>query len=163
MSKFGPQTENETALQGFNYRYDLTHTDITQASASTAQTFTIFLPARAGDKIKHVSLLLEESFQNTADAAYNDTQIEVGDSGDLDMFVVAIQVNANGTLGTFPAEDTGDALPYTVPATPLAIQLTVLSQSGKTLNTLNKGRLAVLFSIFYQRPSMLLPGAGNLS
>src|SRR6266478_4591314 len=106
MSKFAPQTQNEiTGQSGYTHRFDVSHSDLTQTSTATAQTFKAFLPTRAGDKIKHVCVMLAEPFENTADAAFNDTQIEVGDSGDLDNFIVAIQVNKNGTLGVLPAED----------------------------------------------------------
>ncbi len=161
--KFLAQTENETALQsGYNYRFDLSHLDITQGTISTAQTFTVWLPARAGDKIHHVALFLAEAFQDTTDTAQNTNTVSVGDSGDLDNMIVAIECNANGSLGTFPAEDTGDGLPYTVPASPLAIQVTVNATSGKKLDHLNKGRLFVLFQVFAQSNAQIIPGASNL-
>jgi len=162
MSKFGPQLNDEiTGQSGYTHRFDLYHSDLTQTTANTAQTFTAFLPVRAGDKIEKVCVMLAEPFQNTADTAFNDTQIEVGDSGDLDNFIVAIQANYNGTLGVFPAENTGDALPYTIPATPLAIDVTVLSMSGKSLSNLNKGHLVVLFAIFRETQADLLAPTGN--
>lgn len=162
MSKFAPQVIEEIVGQNqYNYRFDFDHSDLTEATANTAQSLKVLLPTRAGDKIESVALFLPEPFQNTADAAFNDTQLEVGDSGDLDNFIVAIQANQNGTLGTFPAENTGDALPYTIPATPLEIDVTVLSMSGKSLVNLNKGRGYVLFKFFRLNKAAALPATGN--
>ena len=162
MSKFAPLIIEEIVGQNsYNWRFDFDQSDLTETTVTTAQTLQVWLPTRAGDKIESVALFLDESFQNTADTAYNDTQIEVGDSGDLDNFIVAIQANKNGTLGVFPAENTGDALPYAIPATPLEIEVTILSMSGKSLVNLNKGRAHVLFKIFRKTKAAGLPATGG--
>jgi hypothetical protein len=147
-TKFAPQVIEEiVGPYGWNYRFDLDFKDITETTVSTSQTFDIVLPPRAGDKILHVGLFLDTEFQDTTYTAQNTNTVAVGDSGDTDMFIVAIEANANGSVGTFPAVDTGDALPYTVPATPLKLQLVFGNTSGKIVSHINKGHLHVLFAI----------------
>jgi hypothetical protein len=162
MATFAPQTMNErVGSGGYTHRFDLTYRDITQATVSTGQVFNVVLPLRAGDKVLHVALWVPEPFQDTTDANQNTNTVTVGDSGDTDLFIVAIEANKNGTLGTFPARDTGDALPYTVPATPLEIQVVLNPTSGKILNHLNKGRLFVEFDILALDVAQSLPAFGG--
>jgi len=158
-----PQTIQEmTGQTGYNFRADLYYSDLKETTVSTATTFDIFTPPRAGDRIEAVVLDLIQSFQNTADTAFNTTGVTVGDSGDVDNLIVSIECNKNGTLGTFPAESTGDALPYAVPTTPLIIQLVITPTSGKALANLNRGHLSVRFKILGEfEPGFLLGAFGG--
>ena len=141
-----PLTTNEIAETRYTHRDDIYYRDLTQATTNTEQVFTYFVPVE-GDLIRNVGVVLAEAFQNTADAAYNTTTIRVGGTADDDEFILAVELNLNGTE-VYHAYNTGDALPKAYSATNTdAILITFGAQSGKSLNSLNKGHVIVMFDI----------------
>ena len=82
--------------RGFNYRFVITHEDLTTATDNTAQDITLItLPAYS--VVKAAATYLKTPFQLTGTAAYNSNVLIVGDSGDTDRFIASQQLNVNGT------------------------------------------------------------------
>lgn len=79
-----------------NVRSVLTHQHATETTADTDQTLKIFtVPANHG--IRVVAVELPEAFEDSSDAAFNDTKASIGDGDDTDRLLTAIQINKNGT------------------------------------------------------------------
>lgn len=164
MVKLTPFTDNEIASMSGKWTHyaiiDAKLGDLTVSVVTTEQVFPLFTPL-AGDWIKAVGILVTESFQNTADAAYNSTTIRIGDTNDDDQFIVAQEMNTNGTVVPF-GYNTGDALPFTyLTATLHGIVATVGDTSGKKLTDLNRGRVVILFDIFRPSKPMLNRSTGG--
>src|SRR6266404_7967858 len=141
-----PVTEAElAAYPGYNYGFviDATLGHITMATANTEQVFTAFTTKTKYDQIRKVGIIVTETFQNTADAAYNTTTIRVGKTGTDNAYVTATQMNTNGTV-VYAAYSTGSGLPETFTAA-VAILITLGAQAAKSLSNLNAGRVIVLF------------------
>ena len=82
--------------RGFNYRFVITHEDLTTATDNTAQDITLItLPAYS--VVKAAATYLKTPFQLTGTAAYNSNVLIVGDSGDTDRIIASQQLNVNGT------------------------------------------------------------------
>jgi hypothetical protein len=131
--------EEESALHfGANLKIILTHEDLTEETAATAQVIEAISVA-VGDLVDVVDVVLEEAFEDSTDPANNSTSLIVGE-GAIARFLSAMEVNANGTTawkkagtGTrlcFAAADTVDATFGAPPA-------------GKTLAAFDKGRVAI--------------------
>ncbi len=131
-------TVEETALHGgANLRVIITHDDLTQATAATAQTLEVLKVAN-GQLVDLTDMQLVTPFEDTADAANNTTPITVGDGASTARYLASTELNLNGTevlrktgTGTrfqYTAADTVDVV-FTAPA------------AGKTLAALNKGEL----------------------
>lgn len=82
--------------RGYNYRFVITHEDLTEAADNTAQDITLItLPAYS--VVKSAATYLKTPFKQTADASYNNNVLIVGDSGNDDRYIASQQVNVNGT------------------------------------------------------------------
>lgn len=149
--RFIPLLTEDAALLDANREVILTHEDLTEATANTAQTIPLFTVEGLYMMVELVRAELLEAFQDTADAGNNSTAIEIGDGADTDRLLTATQVNLNGTevyikggTGTrhvFSADDTVDAL-------------VAAPGSGKTLAALNRGKLRLLFRVFDARDAV---------
>lgn len=149
-----PLTEGERAMYPsytHSFVIDATLGNITQASSNTEQAFTAWT-SKDQDRLAKVTFVVTEKFANTADTGYNTTTIRVGDVNDDDDYIVAAEMNTNGSV-VDSGTNTGDAIPVTFTSA-LAIKITLGAQSGKVLNTLNQGRVVVLFDLF--RPDVTL-------
>lgn len=140
--KIIPLSLEERIAKQAEFLVEVTHADLTETTAATAQTLQI-TPAVVDKCAYAVSQAeLREAFEDTADSANNTNTVEVGDGGDTDRFLAAMQVNKNatevflktgtGTTHVYTSADTIDIL-FNAPA------------SGKTLAALNKGILHVYF------------------
>lgn len=149
--KFAPLSAHEAALVDATHVCEIDHTDLTQATAATAQTIALFSVTANQHNVECVRFELLVPFQDTADAANNTNTVEIGDGGDTDRLLTATQVNVNGTevynksgTGTkfvSTSDDTIDAT-FAAPTT------------GKTLLALNRGLLRLYFRISDRRDSL---------
>jgi hypothetical protein len=141
-------TFKELALQEKS-ALDVTHqgvitaNDLTQATAAAAQSFNMAaLPV--GSIITAVWLRLITPFQNPADAAFNATTVDVGDTGSATRFATAQQVNANGTPITVPQFSPTQGGPY---AASQFLTVNFNSMAAKSLSNLKVGELHVLVKL----------------
>jgi hypothetical protein len=82
--------------RGFNYRFVITHEDLTESTDNTAQDITLItLPAYS--VVKSAATYLKTPFKQTSDASYNSNTVIVGDAADDNRYIASQQINLNGT------------------------------------------------------------------
>jgi hypothetical protein len=82
--------------RGFNYRFVITHEDLTEAADNTAQDITLItLPAYS--VVKSAATYLKTPFQLVGTTAYNSNTVIVGDSADDNRYIASQQINLYGT------------------------------------------------------------------
>lgn len=137
-----PTTTEERQQGGFTHRVTLTHTDLTQSAAATAQVIPL-LALIAGLMVVKVATRLVTPFQNTADGAFNSAAITIGDGGTANLYLTSQETNANGTSIAAKA-GTGTLKAYTGAD---SLNLTFNSMTGKSLVNLNAGALTVFLEV----------------
>lgn len=133
-----PASKQLQAALGCTHEVRITHADLTETTADADQTLTISVIA--GDLFQVIAMALVTPFSDASDAAFNSTQITVGDGNDADEFLVQTQINENGTEIDY-RWGTGDAYAYTAADT---VDILIESMTGKSLSNLDAGEL-VLF------------------
>ena len=132
------------ALLGFTHRVVVTHEDLTQATANTAQVIPI-LSAPAGTYVRDCAIHMTTAFKDTSDAAFNTTAITIGDDGDVDRLLASCELNVNGTevfwKGTVPAN-----VPYLF-AADNTIDITFNAMADKALVDIDAGELVVFLNV----------------
>ena len=133
------------AATGFTHKAIVSHLDVTEATANTAQSITL-LALEAGDLVQGAAVKIVTAFSDASDTAFNTTTLAVGDD-DVDEFVNEFEVNVNGTEVLFAAE-LADSCPkvYTDPADG-PITATFMSMADKSLSDLDAGEAHVYLKI----------------
>ena len=135
---------NETkAATGFTHKAIVTHVDLTESTADTDQTIAL-LSVVAGDVVQKAAFQLVTAFSDASDAAFNDTQVQVGDGNDTDEYIAAKQVNENGTEVFFAANVNTVPFAYTAADT---VDLLVESMTAKSLSNLDAGEIHVYLAV----------------
>ena len=134
---------NTKAATGFTHQIVVTHSDLTETTAATAQTIEI-LSVAPGDVVEKAAFKLVTPFEDASDSAFNDTNIEVGDGGDTDRFIASTEVNENGTEIDFAANANTTAYAYTAADT---VDLKVNSMSAKSLSNLDAGEIHIYLAV----------------
>lgn len=134
-----PLPTETAARTGFNTLIIVTHEDLTETAANTAQTLAL-LSVAPGDIIGKVATVLKTPFQDTADAALNTTTLIVGDDGSTNRFLASQELNLNGTEVTYKTGANTTAFVYTAANTVDGI---FGSMTAKTLAQLNAGELHI--------------------
>ena len=135
---------NETkAATGFTHKAIVTHVDLTETTADTDQTIAL-LSVVAGDVVQKAAYKLVTAFSDASDAAFNDTQVQVGDGNDTDEYIAATQVNENGTEVLFAANVNTVPFAYTAADT---VDLLVESMTAKSLSNLDAGEIHIYLAV----------------
>ena len=135
---------NETkAATGFTHKAIVTHVDLTESDADTDQTIAL-LSVVAGDVVQKAAYQLVTAFSDASDAAFNDTQVQVGDGNDTDEYIAATQVNENGTEVLFAANVNTVPFAYTAADT---VDLLVESMTAKSLSNLDAGEIHIYLAV----------------
>jgi hypothetical protein len=132
-----PASKQLQAALGCTHEVRITHADLTETTADTDQTLTIAVAA--GDLFQCLGMALVTPFEDASDAAFNSTQITVGDGNDADEFLLQTQINENGTEVDYIA-GTGDAYAYTAADT---VDILIESMAAKSLSDLDAGELVL--------------------
>ena len=140
----------ETAVEkGANFVAFIQASDLaaftTAGAAGTLNLFSILGNAQ-GAELVHSDLITP--FQNTADAANNTTQIEVGDAGNAARLLGETELNANGTYVNLAF---GTGTKYAPTANTVVTATLGAPAAGKKLSDLNVGKVALYFRIFDAR------------
>ena len=135
MPTLTPLTTEARAAHQATHLIRITHLDLTEATANTAQTLTLFT-AEANKAVRLVKHSLPIPFKDASDAPFNDVAIQVGVSGTLARFLASTQINENGT------EVRAKAGPA-VPALPAAVSTADGSDEGTTQALANALKVAV--------------------
>jgi len=135
---------NQQRLQGYTHRVRITHADLTESTADTAQEITLYT-AKKGTTVVRVATFLRTAFRTTTDAAHNSTGVAVGD-GDLeDRFVAVHQINDRVAGAAVLAKGgTGGEYVFTGAGT---IKARFHSMAAKNLAALNQGEIDILLGI----------------
>ena len=131
------------AATGFTHKSVVTHTDLTESTADTDQTIAL-LSVVAGDVVEKPAFQLVTAFSDASDAAFNDTQVQVGDGNDTDEYIAAKQVNENGTKVLFAANVNTVPFAYTAADT---VDLLVESMTAKSLSDLDAGEIHIYLAV----------------
>ncbi|NBW11380.1 MAG: hypothetical protein EBR82_25440 [Caulobacteraceae bacterium] len=140
---FLPLTSQERLSGGYTHRAILTSTDLTQSTANTAQAIALFT-LKTGQVVLRAATRLVTTFENTADNAHNTTTLIVGDSGDDDRCIASQEMNQNGTSVAYKVNAT--TIPF-VATSDTVVNATIGSMAAKSLTSLNKGEVHILFEI----------------
>ena len=82
--------------RGFNYRFVITASDLSETADNTAQDITLItLPAYS--VVKSAATYLKTPFEQADDASYNSNTVIVGDAADDNRYIASQQINVNGT------------------------------------------------------------------
>lgn len=128
--------------RGYNYRFVIDHTDLTEATDNTAQNITLItLPANS--VIKSAATYLKTPFQKTGTSAYNSNVLIVGDAGDTDRCIASQQLNVNGTEVLAKAHN---ALPFAYEAA-TAVVANFASMASYDLAELDAGEVHIFLEV----------------
>jgi hypothetical protein len=130
--------------RGYNYRFVIDHTDLTQGTDNTAQDITLItLPAYS--VVKSAATFLKTPFKQASDASYNNNVLIVGDSGDTARFIASQQVNENGTEILAKAQDV-TKVPHAY-ATATAVVAKFASMASYSLADLDAGEIHIYLEV----------------
>jgi hypothetical protein len=146
-----PLPHGSDGALGANFEVIITHEDLTEATANTAQTLTVPIEDKMSFEV--VRAILDEKFEDTADAAFNTTALIVGDGGSTSRFLASMELNVNGSEVTMK-NGTGTSLVYTTSDT---IDFTFASMAAKSLSSLNRGRIRLQCKVIDGRKPIAAP------
>lgn len=127
---------------GATHRIKVLESDLTQATAATAQALTL-LAIPAGAIVRNVYAVNHQTFAATADAAFNTTALTIGDGTTADKFLASMELNANGTVVRTKA-GTGAQEGFDAAGSLVA---TFAAMAAKSLVNLNQGELWVFVEL----------------
>lgn len=140
---FRPLSTLERAATGMTHIGAITANDLIQTTVNTAQSFNLAaIPLHAVVTMQEAKLITP--FKDPADAAFNSTTVDIGDTGSATRWQTAQQVNENGTEITAPVFSNTGVGPY------LASQFLTVnfnSMAAKALNNLKVGEIQFLYRI----------------
>jgi len=126
--------------RGFNHRFVIDHTDLTEATNNTAQVIPLItLPV--GTVVKSAAIYLNVPLEDSSDAAFNNTALTVGDAGDAARFLASTQLNENGTE-VFAAAAPPAKVPHAYAAA-TTVNATIGSMTAKALADIDTGEVWV--------------------
>lgn len=123
--------EEQAAAGGANVRVEVTHADLTEATANTAQTLAL-LTVDAKMAVRLVKAVLVTPFKDASDAAFNTTPITVGDGSDVDRLLASMEMNVNGSEVLLKP---GPVTAASAPAAPAAVTAVVATAAAATDDT----------------------------
>lgn len=127
--------------RGYNYRFVIDHTDLTQGTDNTTQDITLItLPANS--VVKATATYLKTPFELVGTTAYNSNTISIGDAGSATRYVNAQQINVNGTEVLANATNTTNAY-----ATATAVVARFASMASYDLLELDRGEIHIFLEV----------------
>lgn len=130
--------------RGYNYRFVIDHTDLTQGTDNTAQDITLItLPAYS--VVKSAATFLKTPFELVGTAAYNSNTVIVGDSVDDDRFITSQQINLNNASEVL-AKAQASTTPHAYAAA-TAVVAKFASMASQDLLELDKGEIHIFLEV----------------
>lgn len=133
--------------EGADLEVLVTHDDLTNTTNAASQTLNLF-PIDVKMSVELKRMVLDEPFEDTADAGNNTVPVIVGDSGSTNRLLASTELAKNGTYVSLK-NGTGTNYVYTSATTVDAIF--GATTTGKNLAALNKGRIRFLFRVNDER------------
>ena len=134
--------QNLPADQANWLRFKITHADLTEATANTAQAIDL-CPVVAGDVVLDVLYHMPTAFQDASDAAFNSTTLSLGDGASATALQAAKELNVNGTEILTARTATGKAYP-----TADTLKATFGSMADKSLSNIDAGEVHIFVLLF---------------
>ena len=130
--------------RGFNYRFVIDHTDLTQGTDNTAQDITLItLPAYS--VVKSAATYLKTPFELVGTSAYNSNTVIVGDATDDDRFITSQQINLNNASEVL-AKAQASTTPFAYVAS-TAVVAKFASMASYDLLELDKGEIHIFLEV----------------
>ena len=82
---------------GANYLVVVTHADLTETTANTAQSLTNVLPVLAKQGVELIACRLVTAFTDDATTAFSSVAVTVGDGTDADLYLTSTELDSYGT------------------------------------------------------------------
>ncbi len=131
------------AATGYTHKVIITHSDLTEAAANTAQTIEL-LDVAAGDVVHTAAVKLVTAFSDASDTAFNSTTLIVGDDGSTNRFVTSQELNVNGSEVLYKAATNTAPHAYTAANTVDAI---FGSMAAKSLSDIDAGEVHIFLGV----------------
>ena len=137
---------NNERAGGFTYHVKLTHADLTETAANTAQVIEL-ITVKQGSIVSQVGFNLTTPFEDASDANLNSTTITIGDAGSAARFSASKELNVNGSEVLAWADAYGTStMPYVYLAAD-TIDATIGSMAAKSLSNIDTGEIDILFNV----------------
>ena len=134
---------NTQAATGYTHKIVLTHEDITEAAANTAQTIEL-LDVAAGDVVHTAAVKLVTAFSDASDTSFNSTTLIVGDDGSTNRYVTSQELNVNGSEVLYKAATNTAPHAYTAANT---VDAVIGSMAAKSLSDLDAGEVHIFLGV----------------
>lgn len=131
------------AATGYTHKVIITHSDLTEAAANTAQTIEL-LDVAAGDVVHTAAVKLVTALADSSDTAFNSTTLIVGDDGSTNRFVTSQELNVNGSEVLYKAATNTAPHAYTAANTVDAI---FGSMAAKSLSDIDAGEVHIFLGV----------------
>jgi len=137
---------NEKAGKRFTHLITITHEDLTEATANTAQTIQM-LSLPIGGVVKSAAFYLTTPFENTADNTLNTTTLIVGDGSSTARYIASKELNLNGSeVIAWASPNSVDTFPYAY-LTADTVDAVFGSMAAKSLVNLNNGEVKIYLEV----------------
>ncbi|RLA51427.1 MAG: hypothetical protein DRQ98_11525 [Gammaproteobacteria bacterium] len=142
------QLLNNEQKGGFTHKVVLTHADLTETTANTAQTIEI-LTVELGSRVSEASYILKTDFEDASDVNLNATVLEVGDDTDPNRYIVSKELNTNGTeIQAWSTANDVNTVPYTY-LTADTIDAVIGSMAAKSLSDIDTGEVWIYLNVVH--------------
>lgn len=131
------------AATGYTHKAVITHSDLTEATANTAQTIEL-LDVAAGDVVHTAAVKLVTAFSDASDTAFNSTTLIVGDDGSTNRFVTSQELNVNGSEVLYKAATNTAPHAYTAANT---VDAVFGSMAAKSLSDIDAGEVHIFLGV----------------
>ena len=131
------------AATGYTHKAVITHSDLTEATANTAQTIEL-LDVAAGDVVHTAAVKVVTAFSDASDTAFNSTTLIVGDDGSTNRFVTSQELNVNGSEVLYKAATNTAPHAYTAANT---VDAVFGSMAAKSLSDIDAGEVHIYLGV----------------
>lgn len=131
------------AATGYTHKVILTHEDLTETTANTAQTIEL-LDVAAGDVVSSAAVKVVTKLEDASDNAFNTTTLIVGDGDSTNRYIASQELNKNGTAVLYKANANTVPNAYTAADT---VDAVFGSMAGKKLSDIDAGEVHVFLGV----------------
>jgi hypothetical protein len=132
----------------FTHYMEIKSGDIPAGLAVAATWTAHFTTFQKYMRVNNVALIVQQGFEDTADAAFDSVLVDVGEAAAANGWIAAAQVAAkSGSLIKVAWKTGATAVPKDYAAATVQ-EFTLTPKAGKSLSNLRKGSIIVLFSLF---------------
>jgi len=131
------------AATGYTHKAVITHSDLTEATANTAQTIEL-LDVAAGDVVHTAAVKVVTALSDASDTSFNSTTLIVGDDGSTNRFVTSQELNVNGSEVLYKAATNTAPHAYTAANT---VDAVFGSMAAKSLSDIDAGEVHIYLGV----------------